>query len=126
MTTSIAVSQGEALTEYRARYGDRVPVPTVSPTGPPEGQHPGARAPQRPGTGRRSGVRRAQRHARWVLKHLDEIEERNRYARPPQWISGESMRYLGRRYVLKVTNIPNNGRQAASSSVDSFACKVET
>src|SRR5690606_11975855 len=43
---------------------------------------------------------------RWVLKHLDEIEERNRYVRPPQWISGESIRYLGRRYVLKVIEAP--------------------
>lgn len=45
-----------------------------------------------------------QRRARWILKHLDDIEERYRYVRPRQWVSGESMLYLGRRYVLKVIN----------------------
>lgn len=48
-----------------------------------------------------------QRRARWVLKHLDDIEERNRHVRPRQWVSGESMLYLGRRYVLKVINDPD-------------------
>jgi hypothetical protein len=43
-----------------------------------------------------------QRRARWVLKHLDDIEERNRGVQPRQWVSGESQLYLGRRYVLKV------------------------
>ncbi len=43
-----------------------------------------------------------QRRARWILKHLDDIAERNRDVRPRQWVSGESILYLGRRYVLKV------------------------
>lgn len=43
-----------------------------------------------------------QRRARWILKHLDDIEERGRYVLPRQWVSGESQLYLGRRYVLKV------------------------
>jgi len=43
-----------------------------------------------------------QRRARWILKHLDDIEKRTRYVQPRQWISGESMLYLGRRYVLKI------------------------
>ncbi|MDN6180152.1 MAG: M48 family metallopeptidase [Halomonadaceae bacterium] len=43
-----------------------------------------------------------QRRARWVLKHLDEIEVRKRAAELRQWVSGESLPYLGRRYVLKV------------------------
>lgn len=47
-----------------------------------------------------------QRRARWVLKHLDDIEERNRDVLPRQWVSGESQLYLGRRYVLKVINDP--------------------
>lgn len=48
-----------------------------------------------------------QRRARWVLKHLDNIEERHRDARPRQWVSGESQLYLGRRYVLKVIDAPD-------------------
>ncbi len=48
-----------------------------------------------------------QRRARWILKHLDDIEERNRHVLPRQWVSGESMFYLGRRYVLKVIEEPH-------------------
>jgi hypothetical protein len=47
-----------------------------------------------------------QRRARWVLKHLDDIEERIRHLQPRQWVSGESQLYLGRRYVLKVISDP--------------------
>lgn len=47
-----------------------------------------------------------QRRARWVLKHLDNIDKRHRDARPRQWVSGESQLYLGRRYVLKVLDAP--------------------
>lgn len=47
-----------------------------------------------------------QRRARWVLKHLDDIEERHRDIRPREWVSGESVFYLDRRYVLKVINDP--------------------
>jgi len=53
-----------------------------------------------------------QRRARWVLKHLDGIEERNRYVLPRQWVSGESMLYLGRRYVLKVIPDPEKPRMS--------------
>ncbi|MFP3343013.1 SprT family zinc-dependent metalloprotease [Halomonas sp. SIMBA_159] len=48
-----------------------------------------------------------QRRARWILKHLDDIEERHRYVQPRAWVSGESMLYLGRRYVLKVIDDPS-------------------
>lgn len=47
-----------------------------------------------------------QRRARWVLKHLDDIDERTRHLQPRQWVSGESQLYLGRRYVLKVIDDP--------------------
>ena len=38
---------------------------------------------------------------------MDDIEERNRYVQPRAWVSGESMLYLGRRYVLKVIDDPS-------------------
>lgn len=47
-----------------------------------------------------------QRRARWILRHLDEVAERHRHVQPRQWVSGESLFYLGRRYVLKIINDP--------------------
>jgi len=47
-----------------------------------------------------------QRRARWILKNLDDIAERHRDVRPRQWVSGESVLYLGRRHVLKVIQAP--------------------
>jgi hypothetical protein len=35
-----------------------------------------------------------------------DLAERHRDVRPRQWVSGESMLYLGRRYVLKVIQAP--------------------
>jgi len=53
-----------------------------------------------------------QRRARWILKHLDDIEERNRHVLPREWVSGESMFYLGRRYVLKVIDDPRQRKMS--------------
>lgn len=53
-----------------------------------------------------------QRRARWVLKHLDDIAERKRHTHPRQWVSGESMLYLGRRYMLKVMTNPKQRKVA--------------
>lgn len=114
MTTSIAANQDEAPPEYGVRYGDRefryhlCHLPGHKKASIRVHVHPNGRvqvdAPESAGL---SEIKAAvQRRARWVLKHLDEIEERNRYVRPPQWISGESIRYLGRRYVLKVIEAP--------------------
>jgi predicted metal-dependent hydrolase len=47
-----------------------------------------------------------QRRARWVLEHLDDIQERIRHVQPRQWVSGESQFYLGRRYVLQLIDDP--------------------
>lgn len=46
-----------------------------------------------------------QRRARWILKHLTEIDERARQVTARQWVSGENMLYLGRRYALKVIEV---------------------
>lgn len=42
------------------------------------------------------------RRARWIHEHLQAISERQSSHLPREWVSGESHRYLGRRYMLKV------------------------
>jgi predicted metal-dependent hydrolase len=42
------------------------------------------------------------RRARWIHAHLQAISERKSQFSPREWVSGESHRYLGRRYMLKV------------------------
>lgn len=49
-----------------------------------------------------------QRRARWVINHVNEAQERYAPVRPKEYVSGEQVLYLGRRYVLKV--IPVDGK----------------
>ena len=42
------------------------------------------------------------KRARWVVKHLDVIEEQQRHVLKREYVSGETHFYLGRRYQLKV------------------------
>lgn len=43
-----------------------------------------------------------QKRARWVANHVSEARQRYAHVRPKEYISGEQVLYLGRRYVLKV------------------------
>lgn len=43
-----------------------------------------------------------QKRARWVTRHVEEARARYAHLRPKEYISGEEVLYLGRRYVLKV------------------------
>ncbi|PUB08345.1 M48 family metallopeptidase [Yoonia sediminilitoris] len=52
--------------------------------------------------------RAVQRRARWVINHVNEAQERYAHVRPKEYVSGEQVLYLGRRYVLKV--IPVDGK----------------
>jgi predicted metal-dependent hydrolase len=50
-----------------------------------------------------SDIRAAvQRRARWVSSHVAEARARFTHVRPREYVSGEQVLYLGRRYVLKV------------------------
>lgn len=47
----------------------------------------------------------------WIHRRLDEVESRLRLVTPREYVSGETVFYLGRRYRLKV--LSNPGEQAA-------------
>lgn len=51
-----------------------------------------------------------QKRARWVVRHVSEARERYAHVRPREYVSGEQVLYLGRRYMLKV--IPTDGTPA--------------
>lgn len=51
-------------------------------------------------------VRKAvQNRARWVVDHVHKARQRHSLARPKEYVSGEEVLYLGRRYVLKVVPV---------------------
>lgn len=47
-------------------------------------------------------VKAIQRRARWIVTHVEEAKGRYRHVRPKQYVSGEEVLYLGRRYMLRV------------------------
>ena len=108
--TTIASKPNDTPNEYVARYGNRefryhlCYLPALRKPSIRVHVHPNGRvqvdAPESADLGEIKAA--VQRRARWVLKHIDEIDERKRHVRPRQWVSGECMRYLGRRYVLKL------------------------
>jgi len=63
------------------------------------------------------------KRARWVVKHLAEIRQRQHEVLPRKYISGESHFYLGRRYMLKVNHAP---RLAAEVKLLRGCLKVST
>lgn len=113
--TAVDPAQDDKPREYICQYGDRAfryhlcylsghNKASIKVHVHPNGQVQ-VDAPE--GTGLQAIKAAVQRRARWILKHLDDIEERTRYVKPRQWVSGESQLYLGRRYVLKVINDPD-------------------
>lgn len=49
----------------------------------------------------------AKQRARWIYQQLREFRSHSEHVRPRQYISGESHYYLGKQYVLKVIENPN-------------------
>jgi len=66
----------------------------VHPNGEVEVQTPS-------GTSLAEAKRALLKRARWAVEHLDAIHERQRHVLPRDYVSGETLFYLGRRYVLK-------------------------
>lgn len=49
-----------------------------------------------------------QKRARWVLSHVQDARKRYACVRPREYVSGEQVLYLGRRYMLRV--VPSEGK----------------
>ncbi|MDF0750853.1 M48 family metallopeptidase [Marinobacter sp. 71-i] len=116
--TAVDPAQEDKPKEYGCQYGDRAfryhlcYLPGHKKASIKVYVHPNSQvqvdAPE--GAGLPAIKAAVQCRARWILKHLDDIEVRTRYVHPRQWVSGESMLYLGRRYVLKVIPDPEKPR----------------
>lgn len=46
-----------------------------------------------------------QKRARWVVNHVNDANQRYAHVRPKEYVSGEQVLYLGRRYMLKVIHV---------------------
>lgn len=51
-----------------------------------------------------------QKRARWVVNHVSEANQRYAHVKPKEYVSGEQVLYLGRRYVLKIMS-PEDGAE---------------
>lgn len=47
------------------------------------------------------------KRAHWLSRHIDEARKRMRHVLPREYVSGESVLYLGRRYRLRVVTSPD-------------------
>jgi hypothetical protein len=57
-----------------------------------------------------SRVHRAvMKRARWIKRHIDEARRQHAQVLPRNYVSGESLSYLGRRYLLKVVATNGSG-----------------
>lgn len=56
--------------------------------------------------------RAVQKRAKWVVNHVTEAHERYAHVVPKDYVSGEQVLFLGRRYMLKVISI--TGKPAAT------------
>jgi predicted metal-dependent hydrolase len=102
--TGFVLSYGDNRIPYQVTYADgrtsRVAI-HVNPDG--------SVAVDAPNGFSEDTIKRAvQRRARWVINHVNEALERYAHVRPKEYVSGEQVLYLGRRYVLKV--IPVDGK----------------
>ncbi len=51
-----------------------------------------------------------QKRARWVANHVKDAHQRYAHVRPKEYVSGEQVLYLGRRYMLKVVPVSEKPR----------------
>jgi predicted metal-dependent hydrolase len=106
MMNSFVLSYGEERIPYRVAYDDgrisRVAI-HVNPDGSVSVDAPIGFADD-------SIKDAVQKRARWVVTHVNEANQRYAHVRPKEYVSGEQVLYLGRRYMLKV--IPVTGKPA--------------
>ena len=104
----------------QVRYGDSVieytvirhamPRQTVRVQVEPDGRVV-VRAPEAAGAKAIAAI--VKQRAKWVYRHLRDIKARARHHARRDWVSGESHRYLGRRYMLKVRVEPEGQERIA-------------
>ncbi len=63
--------------------------------------------------------------ARWISQHLQEIKARSAHVLPREYVSGESLMYLGRRYRLKVV-VDANASASTSACMRGAYVEVTT
>lgn len=102
MTKSFVLIYGEARLPYLVqedpRRSSRIAI-HVDPDGTVMVEAP-------PGYSDQAVQQAVQKRARWVVNHVAEAAHRFDYVRPREYVSGEQVLYLGRRYVLKVIVTP--------------------
>lgn len=73
-----------------------------------------------------SDVKKALRkRARWVLKHLDDIHARQAQVLPREYVSGETLFYMGKRYQLKIRSSSGKKSENALPEVRLYRGKIE-
>ena len=111
--TQFVLSYGDERIPYQVAYDDsrtsRVAI-HVNPDGSVSVDVPA-------GFGDDSIKRAVQKRAKWVVNHVSEAHQRYAHVRPKEYVSGEQVLYLGRRYMLKV--IPVIGKPAVPRLIGS-------
>ena len=96
--TQFVLSYGEDRIPYQVAYDDtrssRVAI-HVNPDGSVSVDAP-------VGFGEDSIKNAVQKRAKWVVSHVTQAHQRYAHVRPKEYVSGEQVLYLGRRYMLKV------------------------
>lgn len=96
--SGFVLAYGEARIPYRVAYADQLTTRVaihVSPDGSVSVDAPHGFDGQ--------SVRNAvQKRARWIVAHVNDAHRRHAHVRPKEYVSGEQVLYLGRRYMLKV------------------------
>ena len=101
--TQFVLAYGNDRIPYRVEYSD-TQTNSVSIHVDPDGSVI-VDAPS--GLGEKSIRNAVQRRAKWVVRHVNDSSQRLAYVRPKEYLSGEQVLYLGRRYMLKVILVTN-------------------
>lgn len=117
--TGFVLAYGEDRIPYRVSYDDtrksRVAI-HVNPDGSVAVDAP-------LGFSDESIKKAVQKRARWVVGHVSEARERYAQVRPREYVSGEQVLYLGRRYMLKVIPVD---RKPATARLRGNRLEIET
>jgi predicted metal-dependent hydrolase len=85
-----------------AKRRERVEI-NVLPNGAVEVEAPEAATPE-------AIAMAVQKRARWIVSHVSDARKRFEHVLPREYVSGEQALYLGRRYSLKVLQVPKAER----------------